>query len=215
MKKTFSNLALWLTFLLALISSMSHVAWTFSTLERPGQEWAGWLAAIAVDCGLASLAYAIQQRRRLNRRSTMSLWAGVIVLTSISAYANVIHALSVSGDLFRAVILSVTLPLLVVYMGEIVSSNDVAEAERIEREIAKVEAKAERELAKQERLEAERQRELADAERLRAEQERTEAAGIRYSCEQCPQTFASQNALNAHRRAHANGHAVESATVAK
>ena len=207
--------SLWATFILALVSSMSHVAWTFSTLERPGQEWAGLLAALAVDCGLASLAYAIQQRRRVKGRSTLSLWVGVIALTFISAYANVLHALSVSGDLLKAITLSVTLPLLVVYMGEIVSSDDAAAAERAERELAKAEAKAERELAKQERIEAERLRAVAELERTEADRLRTESAGIRFACETCPLTFASQNALNAHRRIHANGHDVKYAALVK
>ncbi len=206
MKKSLANLALWVTFLLALVSSMSHVAYTFSTLERPGHEWAGWLAAIAVDCGLASLAYAIQQRRRVKGRSALTLWAGVIALTGISAYANVLYAISVSSDWVRAVILSVTLPLLVVYMGEVVSSDDVATAERAERELAKAEAKAERELAKQEREEAARLLAIAEAER-------TEAANSRFRCEHCQLSFASRNALNAHQRIHANGHAVESITT--
>jgi len=146
-KQNVANVVLWLAYVLALGASLGHVAWSFGTLEFTGQAWAGWPAAIAVDAGLAALAYAIQQRKRA-KRPTLTLWAGVVMFASISAFANVLHALTVETGaavtlatfggvdalaLARAVILSATLPLLVVYLGEVVSSDDATAAERAER----------------------------------------------------------------------------------
>jgi len=144
-KSQLANIVLWAAYSLALAASLTHVAWAFGTLEFPGQQWNGWLAAIAVDAGLAALAYGIQQRRRI-RRPVWTLWLGVGLFATISAYANLLHALTVEAAgaavtlstfgqvdalaLSKAIILSATLPLLVVYLGEIVSSDD-AEASRV------------------------------------------------------------------------------------
>lgn len=143
-KAQLANIVLWAAYALALAASLNHVAWAFGTLEFPGQEWNGWLAALAVDAGLAALAYAIQQRRRA-KRPIWTLWLGVVLFASISAFANVLHALTVQTGLdvttetfgrmdalalAKAIILSATLPLLVVYLGEVVSSDD-AEASRL------------------------------------------------------------------------------------
>ncbi len=62
-KQSIANIVLWLAYGLALAASLNHVAWAFGTLEFAGHAWTGWLAALAVDAGLAALAYAIQQRR--------------------------------------------------------------------------------------------------------------------------------------------------------
>ncbi len=158
-KTQIANIVLWTAYILALAASLTHVAWAFGTLEFPGQQWNGWLAAIAVDAGLAALAYGIQQRRRTKRPERM-LWVGVIVFASISAFANLLHALTVQTGgtvvlssfgqvdpllLVQAVVLSATLPLLVVYLGEVVSSDD-AEASKA------AEAEAKREAREQKRI---------------------------------------------------------------
>jgi len=201
MKPRIANAALWLAYLLALLASISHVAWAFGTLEQPGHEWAGWIAAVAVDAGLAALAYAVQQRKRTGR-PTRGLWAGVVVFAGISAYANLLHALSRSSDIAKAVALSATLPLLVVYLGEVVSSDDAAQAERMEAERKRTEAKAEREKAQAERTEAAR---LAEE----AKQAALLAASSVLRCAICGYEAKTQAALSGHMKAHRNGHAVE------
>lgn len=198
-KPVIINAGLWLAFGLALLSSIQHLQYTFSTLEWPGkmgQFW-GWVAAIAVDSGLAALAYSIQQRKRA-KRPTGVLWGGVAGFAVISAVANVYHALSVkSGGAFAsgsfasvdwllvllAVLLSAVLPAMVIYLGEIVSSDDAAAAARAERE----ERKAERE-AEAPRIEIVPPPALPEPERV--------------TCETCGRVFASQNGLNAHQRKH-------------
>jgi len=115
--------------------------------------WAGWLRYPSTwGLGLASLAYSIQQRR-LAKRGVRGLWVGVIVFTSISAFSNLLHALAaISGTvtvspatfrelhglaLLQAVILSASLPGLVVLLGEIVSADDAQQAEQEQRDVRK------------------------------------------------------------------------------
>lgn len=225
LKPKIINGVLWLAFFLALAASVSHLAYTFGTVER-NAAW-GWVSAIAVDTGLAALAYTIQQRKTAKRK-TASLWAGVAFFAGISALANFYHALSVESggavavsslysadwlELAKAVILSATLPAMVIYLGEIVSGDDATASEALKR-------KSEREQRKSE-LEAERLllAEQNEAKRLviavaqsewnkaESEMEAVEVdAGpveIRWQCDHCKQSFSTQNALNAHSRKHA------------
>lgn len=190
------NWVLWGALALALLSSVSHLAFTFGMLERVS--WLGWIPAIAVDAGLLALAYSIQQRRRA-KRNAITLWAGVILFAIISMIANLYHALSVEGtgtitiatlasvdwlQLGLAIVLSATLPVMVVYLGEIVSSDDAAEALRAERAI---------------------EREARKAERDASEAVHVEAAKViaeKYPCMSCGRLFDSQQALAGHAKAH-------------
>lgn len=207
MKSKF-GFVLWGSYVLTMAASIGHLAWTFGTLEPAGLEWAGWLPALAVDAGLAALAYAIQQRKRAGR-SAWSLWLGVAVFAGISAYANTLHALSVApAELGKALVLSAVLPLLVVYLGEIISADDAAAAQKAADEAAAARRQAERE--------AERALKLAQAEAARAaaalaEAERAQAAQPAAQseppapvsaalCEFCEIEFATVNARNAHLR---------------
>ncbi len=242
------NWVLWAAFLLAMSASVGHVAWAFGELEFEGSRWAGWLAAIAVDAGLAAIAYSIQQRKRA-KRPTWPLWIGVAIFSLISAFANLLHALAARSGavtvatfsavdplvLFQAVALSASLPVLVLYLGEIVSSDDAQAAldiaqratdERIKAasELAKAEAEARAEQARldRERIKAEREAAQAAivAEQKRLEQEREAlryASVTEFACLHigCGRSFATQNALVAHARIHKNGHAVEIASLAQ
>lgn len=146
------NVVLWIAYALALASSVSHLAWAFGSLEFEGVQWLGWLPALAVDAGLAALAYAIQQRKRA-KRDTRMLWLGVGVFAGISAMANFLHAMTVQiGDvtlgtfasvdviaLVKALVMSATLPVLVLYLGEVVSSDDAANASEMDKERKRLE----------------------------------------------------------------------------
>lgn len=192
------NGGLWLAFLLALISSIKHLAWAFGTLEFPGWEWTGWISAVAVDAGLAALAYMIQQRRKAHR-SALELWWGVLGFAGISALANFYHALSVESGgtaaipalvsldwlaISKAVALSATLPVMVVYLGKIVSGDDAAAALASERAAAREAHRAEREIQKSE------------------EEQAQAVAQAAQTCPECGYVAKSQNALNGHMRAH-------------
>lgn len=214
------NIALWIAFTLAIIASIQHLAWTFGTVELPGWQVLGWIPAVAVDAGLAVLAYAIQQRHRA-KRPTRSLWFGAALFAGISALANFYHALAVESggnatlselvslDLLqvaKALVLSATLPALVVYLGEIVSGDDAAAARSSELESERERSRAERE---QKRADLESQR-LADEARARLlEAERAPQAlpllpnvsqpEVALVCS-CGYNAKNQQALNAHKR---------------
>ena len=190
MKNRVINLVLWLAYLLAMLASLTHVAATLNTLERPGWYQAiGWIGAISIDAGLAALAYAIQQRRRA-KRGVRGLWVGIILFASISAYANVLHALSIAPlALAEALVFSGALPLLVIYMGEIVSSDDAAAIDATEREQRRMERKAERMDATQVQIT------LPDVQNLPAP-----APQKTYQCCACGASFDKGQQLSAHMR---------------
>lgn len=218
------NLALWTAFLLAMIASIQHLAYTFGTVELPGLSILGWIPAVAVDAGLAALAYAIQQRRKA-KRPVRSLWLGVALFASISALANFYHALVVESggqatlsdlqsldilQISKALVLSATLPALVVYLGEIVSGDDAAAARSSEQEAERERARAERE-QKRADLEAQRLADEAKARLLEAERADLSAQPAPLEPAPDPQPAAlvcscgyaakNQQALNAHKRA--------------
>lgn len=122
---------LWLALLLALVGSLRHVAWGFSTLEG-GDMVAGYVQAVAVDVGLFALAVGINRRKR-QRRGTVMLWVGVLMFAALSTYANLLHGLVFKSDIgllewgwldiARPFALSGVLPLLVVYLSEIVGAD--------------------------------------------------------------------------------------------
>jgi hypothetical protein len=228
------NGVLWLAFILAMLSSVNHIAWTFGTVEQPGRDWLGWIPAIAVDAGLAALAYTIQQRRKV-KRPVAILWAGVAIFALISALANLYHALAVESGgitslaaigaidvllIAKAAFLSATLPALVVYLSEIVSSDDAAvakiseqsaERERIkaEREQARAEKLAAVELIKAETAAAEAKRLLLEAETAAilataAEPEQAKSNQDLLPCPSCGNMY-TRHGLNAHMKIHANG----------
>jgi len=199
-KFNFLTLSLWLAFILAMAASIQHLAWTFGTVERPGFEWLGWVPAVAVDTGLAALAYTIQTRRK-TKRPVFVLWGGVVFFAVISAGANLYHALSVervavASDLIvwiKAIVLSATLPAMYVFIGEIISGDEAQAVAALEREEQRNRAKEERTLRLAE------QQAANEAKRLALEEQRPaviEQAGV--YCERCSITFKNRQAYAAH-----------------
>lgn len=133
---------LWLALVLALVGSLRHVAWGFSTLES-GDLIAGYVQAIAVDVGLFALAVGIQDRRR-QARPTLVLWVGVGLFSLVSTYANLLHGLYFASDIglsswawlvaARPFVLSGVLPALVIYLSEVAGDDRNYSAKLAERE---------------------------------------------------------------------------------
>lgn len=132
MKRLFRTQGLlWTALILALVGSLTHVAWSFSTLEG-GDLLLGYIQAIAVDVGLFAIALGIQANRRQGRE-TRVLWGGVIFFALISTYANLLHGLAFASPLdlpgwgwlvaLRPFLLSAVLPILVIYLAEVAASN--------------------------------------------------------------------------------------------
>lgn len=135
------NSLLYLALLLALLSSLRHVAFAFGTVNG-GHWFESYLSAVAIDVGLLALAAGINQRKA-QRRGARWLWAGVGFFSVISVYANWLAGLAHVEDIagadnwlvtLRPVLLSAVLPVLVIYLSEIVSGNHAADVAQGERE---------------------------------------------------------------------------------
>jgi DNA-binding CsgD family transcriptional regulator len=143
------NTLLYLALVLALLSSLGHVAYAFSTVN--GSNWAeAYISAIAIDLGLLALAAGINKRKS-ERRGTWSLWGGVLLFSLISVYANwlagIIHVTPIGVNVtglaqwlvsLRPILLSSVLPLLVIYLSEIVSGNYQNELSEAHKQAKKV-----------------------------------------------------------------------------
>lgn len=133
---------LWLSLVLALAGSLKHLAGIFATID--GDIVLGWLQAVSIDAGLFSLAYSIKIRR-VAKRSTRPLWIGVTIFSGISIYGNLAYGLvSTSGDLpawivaSKPYILAASLPILVLFLSELLSDDRQHANEVAEREAKKV-----------------------------------------------------------------------------
>lgn len=136
------RVTLWASMAAVLGASWAHVARVFGTLEESGPPAflaalgpaTAVLAAVGLDLGLISLAWAIGQRRRLGRPSG-DLWAAVAVFAGLSAFANADAALRVTLDaaptwaavraldgwtLARVVLLAAALPALALWLSRVV-----------------------------------------------------------------------------------------------
>lgn len=135
---------LYLALVLALGASLGHVAYAFATVND-GSMITGYMSAVAIDIGLLALAAGINIRKA-NNRPVRWLWVGVILFSLISVFANwlagISHLTPIDADVgsfgrwlvsLRPILLSGVLPLLVIYLSEIVSSdyqNDQVVAQR-------------------------------------------------------------------------------------
>jgi hypothetical protein len=139
---------LYLTMILALVSSLNHVAQIFSTVNG-GSLFMGYVTGISIDLGLIVMSASLNHRKGEGKRAKV-IWGGIFIFSAISCYANWIYGIScvqpIAGDTgdmgrylisLRPIILSGILPLLCIYMTEILSldyQNKVAkESARIKR----------------------------------------------------------------------------------
>jgi cation transport ATPase len=136
---------LWLALILALAGSLKHLAAIFASID--GNTFFGWLQAVAIDAGLFALAYSIKVRK-VARRSVKPLWFGVIVFSGISIYGNLAYGLLATYKMLpgwivvtRPYILAASLPVLVLFLSELLSDDRQHMAKVAARE-AKKEEKA-------------------------------------------------------------------------
>lgn len=133
---------LWLSLILALAGSLKHLAAIFAGID--GNTFMGWLQAIAIDAGLFALAYSIRVRK-VAKRSVKPLWFGVTVFTGISVYGNLSYGLlATEGNLpgwivvSKPYVLAASLPVLVLFLSELLSDDRQHANEVAEREARKV-----------------------------------------------------------------------------
>lgn len=134
---------LWFSLVLALSGSLRHVAAMFAAID--GNTAFGWLQALAIDAGLFALAYGIKSRK-VAKRTTKPLWFGVILFSAISIYGNLAYGLlATSGNLpgwilaSRPYVLAASLPVLVLYLAELLSDDRQHAAQVAEKEAKKLE----------------------------------------------------------------------------
>ena len=119
------RIGLWAALLLALFGTLGNAAWTFSTVDSDNL-FNGYIKAIAVDVGMIALAAHIQQRKRIGQH-TWPVWVGAFAFAGVSIYANYLHGvahttpLNAPGAEFRPQVLAAILPLILLYLVEIVS----------------------------------------------------------------------------------------------
>ncbi len=121
------NSLLWLALALALAGSLKHLAAIFASID--GNSIFGWLQAVAIDAGLFALAYSIRVRK-VAKRSVKPLWFGVTLFTGISIYGNLAYGLlATTGNLpawivaSRPYVLAASLPVLVLFLSELLSDD--------------------------------------------------------------------------------------------
>jgi len=140
---------LWLALVLALVGSLKHLAAIFATVD--GNTVMGWVQAVAIDAGLFALAYSIRVRKTA-RRSIKQLWFGVGLFSLISIYGNYAYGLlSTAGQLpgwivtSKPVILAASLPILVLFLSELLSDDRQHAQAEAEKEAKKLERAERRE----------------------------------------------------------------------
>jgi len=129
------NTLLYVALILALVASLQHVAFAFASTN--GGNWLeAYISAVAIDLGLLALAAGIAKRVKA-RRPTWPLWLGVALFSAISIYANwlsgMVHLTPIEANGWgqhlvnlRPILLSAVLPILVIYLSEIVSTDHTA-----------------------------------------------------------------------------------------
>lgn len=118
---------LWLALVLAMIGSLKHLTAVFASVD--GDYLFGLIQAVAVDAGLFALAYSIRQRKATNK-PTWFVWCGVALFSLISVFGNYIYGQTALGGnvpgwivWLKPIVLAASLPVLVIYLSEIVSDN--------------------------------------------------------------------------------------------
>lgn len=129
---------LWLSLGLALAGSLKHLAGVFASID--GNTVMGWLQAVAIDAGLFALAYSIRVRK-VAKRSVKPLWFGVTVFTGISVYGNLSYGLLATDGILpgwivvsKPYVLAASLPILVLFLSELLSDDRQHASEAAERE---------------------------------------------------------------------------------
>lgn len=121
---------LWLALVLAMAGSLKHLATVFALVD--GDYLFGLIQAVAVDAGLFALAYSIRQRKA-HSRSVWFVWCGVVLFSGISIFGNYVYGQTALGGQLpgwivwlKPIVLAASLPVLVIYLSEIVSDNATA-----------------------------------------------------------------------------------------
>lgn len=126
----FIEILLWLALLLALAGSLKHLAAIFAAVD--GHWLMGWLQAIAIDAGVFALAFSIRVHKAQGR-TARPIWVGLALFSAISIYGNLAYGLlATTGQLptwmivTKPYLLAASLPVLVLFLSELLSDNRLA-----------------------------------------------------------------------------------------
>lgn len=118
---------LWLSLILALVSSLNHVAFMYAYID--GNVWMGWANALAIDLGIVSMSYSIKQRKAAKRKTTLP-YVGLTLFGLVTVYANLAYGfVQLNQDLPRFMhatlpyVLAMSTPILVMFLAHVVSDN--------------------------------------------------------------------------------------------
>lgn len=115
---------LWLALALALLGSLYHLAYIYTSIN--GNAFLGWLQAIAIDVGLFALAY------RAKQDDGWISWPriGLVLFVGISIYGNLSYGiLATTGELpwilsvTQPGVLAASLPVLVLFLAEMLNDS--------------------------------------------------------------------------------------------
>lgn len=140
-KDAIIRLLLWILMLLMLLASMRHVAWLFATIEGMNRA-SGWLGAVGFDFGVFLLTL-IAHKHREGSAQRRFIRAGIYVNAVLSAIANVMYGVEHQVELVRVggwmwqlipYVFALALPIMVVFLAEVLARGEEAEAKAYERE---------------------------------------------------------------------------------
>lgn len=154
MKKVFSLVGLmYFTLICCLFACLKHTAFAFESVNG-GDVFEAYVSALAIDLGLLVLAASIMKWKRENRK-TWSLWLGVFIFSGVSMYSNwlsgAVHVSQLAvttnavGEFMigiRPFALSGILPILVIYMSEVLANYYQVSAKREETRVKRAVNKA-------------------------------------------------------------------------
>ena len=175
-KDSIIRLLLWLLMLLSLIASMRHVAWLFSTIELMDYV-GGWIAAVGFDFGIFLLTL-IAHKYKEGSPQRRFIRAGIYTNAVLSAIANVMYGVEHQVELSRVTglmwqmipyIFALALPIMVVFLAEVLSreeENETKAFEREQRQIARQTARIMPEVLPEDRQRPPEARQMSRAEKL-------------------------------------------------
>lgn len=141
-----------------LIGSVSHLAYTFGSLEEDGTSWISVTISFGIEIGMLGIAFGIAERRR-SKKPTAYLTFFLVAFAIVNFYGNFYFAISVYKKirylktedvtaidnliLFTAAFLSGCLPLLALALTELQSifglkyrQEEALERRNLEKELA-------------------------------------------------------------------------------
>ena len=200
------TLLLWTALVATLAGTVANTTWAFGTVNG-GSLALGALQAAAADLGLVALAATLAVRRSAGERARW-LWCAVGGFVVVSTYASYLHSyaqatpLDAPGASLRPLLLGAFLPLMLFALVEVVSharrpialaTHDAPTAALVPEQGLVSDAHDAPDALSEFRI-------VASVAQEEQEPVAVHANGNGHQCDGCNRTFATRNALTAHKR---------------